>query len=93
MKPICVECQRFYRPAKNGVRAHENRPRFNEAKPGADFADQWMPYKIWHADLWRCEGCGHQIIVGAGAAPIAEYYQGERFTTELERGGYPVNDC
>ena len=32
-------------------------------------------YKIYHADLWECPGCGHQIIGGFGDGALAEHYE------------------
>jgi hypothetical protein len=64
MKPICVECKLFFKPKKNEVAFEEG------------FGDgTGKPYKLWLADLWECRGCGRQIIVGAGASPVAEHYQ------------------
>ena len=65
MKPICVDCGLFYRPAKNGTAFIEGMP----------VGDDWKPYKLWMGDLWQCQQCGHKLIVGVGAQPIAEHYQ------------------
>ncbi len=57
--------------------------------------DGWHPYKLWLGDLWRCRGCGHEIIVGTGANPVAEAYLADNF--DLATKAYPpiitVNDC
>jgi hypothetical protein len=66
MAPICVPCQRFYRPEKNGYTFLEGMPIAN-APPGKEYAHAWKPYKLWRGDLWKCEGCGHLTI--AGVAP------------------------
>lgn len=48
--PVCVTCQKEYRPEKNGITAIEM----------ASFG----PYKIWAADLLKCPKCGHLVISG-----------------------------
>jgi len=93
MKPICVPCQRFYRPKKNGFSFVEGMP-INNAKPGKANADKWRPYKLWSGDLWECPDCGHQIISGTGHTPIA--IQHEQGFDELVKGynaTFQVNDC
>lgn len=87
-KPICVKCQRFYRPKKNGVLALEGKPIHPDAQPGIEQADLWTPYKLWHADLMECRGCGHQLIVGFGHSPIWQDFQPDQ-PKETHR----VNDC
>jgi hypothetical protein len=62
LKPICVACKQFYRPHQNGYR-------FLEGKP---MGDEWMPYKLWLGDVWKCKGCGNEIIVGTGNRPVSE---------------------
>jgi hypothetical protein len=68
MKPICVPCQRFYRPKRNGVYLCEGMPHGPEwdGKSGRD-SPGWLPYKIWQGDLWECPDCHAQIISGVGA--------------------------
>lgn len=75
MKPICVPCRRFYRVQRNGYRFIEAMPKEGRPEPGLAEAERWTPYKLWVGDLWRCEGCGHELISGVGAGPIAEHYQ------------------
>jgi DNA-directed RNA polymerase subunit RPC12/RpoP len=86
MKPICVKCGRFFKPFKTGIRVLEQMPRENGAG--------WRPYKIWQADLYKCHGCGTEIVTGFGTAPIAEHYM-PQFENLLV--AYPprvtVNDC
>lgn len=93
-KPICVPCQRFYRPAKNGFTFIEGMPTINHAKPGTAQPEAWKPYKLWVGDLWECEGCKTQIVVGVPSQPIAEHFQ-EHFALEVIRRGakLQVNDC
>lgn len=70
MKPICVPCKKFYRPEKNGAYFEEGMPVDAKHHPGV-----WKPYKLWQGDLWRCQGCGAEIIVGAGRSPYAEHHE------------------
>ena len=51
-----------------------------------------MPYKLWQADLLRCNGCGAEIIVGFGLQPIAERFETE-FQQKLAYVTHTVNDC
>ena len=94
MKPVCVPCQRFYRPHKNGYYFIEGRPVGKNVPPGTVTPSSWVPYKLWSGDLWRCEGCGAQIVVGAGFRPVAEEYQPD-FKQQLESyaPAMQVNDC
>lgn len=98
MKPICVPCHRFYRMVKSGYYFIEGMPipqAFGvRVESGTADPDNWKPYKLWSGDLWRCEGCGHQIISGTGLLPIAEHYQ-SHFTDTAKRldAEYQVNDC
>jgi hypothetical protein len=32
-------------------------------------------YRVWLGDLWECEGCGARIVVGVGAAPVAQQHE------------------
>ena len=91
-KPICVKCRRFFKPARNGVRVLEQMPVEKHAQPGTEDEDRWKPYKLWQADLLRCNGCGTEIIVGFGMEPSAEHYEPE-FQQKLAHAAYTVNDC
>ncbi len=75
MKPVCVMCERFYRPKKNGFGWIEGMPIDNDTKPGLAEPEKWEAYKLWNGDLWECPDCGAQIIVGNGSRPVAEHYQ------------------
>lgn len=96
LKPICVPCQRFFKVKKNGFYFIEGMPApgIRHAVPGTEAPEQWKPYKMWAGDLYECDGCGAQIVSGAGLHPIAEHYQPdfaeqvEKFDAELQ-----VNDC
>lgn len=95
MKPVCVKCQRFYRPKRNGTPFLEMAPD-GSSRPASGTAepDKWKPYKLWHADLWHCLGCGHELIVGAGYQPMSEHWKDdfeavcESFDVKIR-----VNDC
>ena len=62
---VCLQCRRFLRCRKNGVCIEEGMPQGTE----------WGPYKLWHADLYECEGCGFTLVTGFAARPLAEHYQ------------------
>ena len=66
MKPICVPCQRFYRPKQNDYSFVEGMPTHG-AKPGTEEPDKWRPYKLWLGDLWECKGCGSLEGLGLGS--------------------------
>lgn len=96
MKPVCVPCQRFYRPAKNGFEFTEGMPvANNRPQPGLAEPDKWKPYKLWSGDLWRCPDCGNEIIVGVGYAAISEHYQHDFIANQALCGGDKllVKDC
>lgn len=94
MKPICVPCQRFYRPVKNGYTFIEGLPTSNNAPPGTLEPENWKPYKLWIGDLWECPTCHHQTISGVPRSPIAEHYQPD-FTTKVNNHSatLQINDC
>lgn len=94
MKPICTDCQRFYRPKENGVYFIEGMPTENGAEKGTAEPEKWKPYKLWSGDLWLCEGCGNTIIVGVGQRPIAEHFQPDFPKAVTSFGArLQVNDC
>lgn len=94
MKPICVKCQRFYRPKQTGMYFIEGMPESNHSPPGTAMPDQWQPYKLWSGDLYECEGCGSQVIVGVGHSRIAEHYEPKFAETVRSFGAeFQVNDC
>lgn len=94
LKPICVRCQRFYRPKKNAVFFIEGMPIGNGVPPGTEFPDLWRPYKLWQGDLWECHGCGHELISGVGYRPISEQYY-PQFNEDVKAycPMMQVNDC
>ena len=91
-KPACVKCQRFLRPHRNGVWLLEGKPAVNGAPPGTSSPDHWLPYKLWIADLWRCEGCGVEIIHGYGHQPVMEDYRNGAEAMQTA-ATHRVNDC
>lgn len=95
MKPICVPCQRFFRPKKNGFHFIEGMPKANETKPGTAEPENWAPYKMWVGDLWECPACGSQIVSGCPTFPMAEHYEaGFRNLVALHKADqFQVNDC
>lgn len=75
-KPICVACRRFFRPKKNGFRLIEGKPKGgSRAPPGLTAPELWAPYKVWIGDLWSCQGCGTEIVVGFGESPVSQDYK------------------
>lgn len=75
MKPICVPCERFMRPDRNGIWFIEGMPTDSAVEPGLAQPDDWKPYKLWCGDRWACPDCGTKIIVGVGQGPLREHYQ------------------
>lgn len=92
MKPICVNCQRFYHPKRNGVTFIESMPNGDAAMPGKESPECWTPYKVWLGDLWECPNCNSQIIVGVAQYPISEHYE-DNFDEALKQATITVNDC
>lgn len=99
LKPICVKCQRFYRPKENGYMFIEGMPICNGAAAGLAEPENWKPYKLWRGDLWECPGCNNPIIVGTGQAPIDEHYTRtfarNKLAIEvgLQKSLLQINDC
>jgi hypothetical protein len=96
LKPICVACQRFYRPHHTGKQFVEAMPAPGHARavPGSARPDQWQPYKLWRGDEWMCHGCGSLIIVGTGHGPTRERHE-PAFDDERRNiiPYFQVNDC
>jgi hypothetical protein len=95
LKPICVKCQRFYRPHRTGRRFVEGMPILTppRARPGKDHPEEWQPYKVWQGDEWICHGCGSLIIVGVGFNPVSERHH-DNFDEYVATASYlRVNDC
>jgi len=30
---------------------------------------------LWHADLWKCDGCGFEVVLGFGESPLMEPHE------------------
>lgn len=90
---VCVKCQKFLHPKKNGVYVEEGMPRTIALCDGST-DEVWVPYKLWHADSWECRTCGVEIVAGFASHPIAEHYQS---TYERGKAARPVHvfikDC
>lgn len=91
-KPVCVPCQRFFRPKRNGYRLTEGMPIGNDVRPGTEDAARWKPYKAWIADLWECQGCGAQIVTGFGHEPLSVHHMPD-FEAHHKLSQMQVNDC
>lgn len=95
MKPICVKDRRFYRPKKTGIAFIEGMPKHGtNVPPGNAAPDRWKPYKLWYGDLWICPDCGHELIIGAGAAAVSEHFKPD-FKAQVAACGadIQINDC
>lgn len=95
MKPVCVPCQRFFRPKKNGFYFIEGMSKVGRPEPGTSEPENWQPYKVWVGDLWECLGCGATIVSGVGSHQIAEHYEAD-FAEHVQKLGadqLQVNDC
>lgn len=89
---VCTKCNQFFHPKKNGVLVEEGMPINNEQKRGEG---NWLPYKLWMADLLECKGCGDTIIAGFSYEPVSEHYM-SNYNHQKERYGPVVSfvkDC
>ena len=92
MKPVCVPCERFMRPKRNGYYFVEGMPNGSPHLIGKG-ATGWKPYKIWCGDLWHCPTCGTETVVGVGSEPITVQHQ-SNFKEWLSKvTGVFVKDC
>jgi len=73
VKPICVTCGLFFTIVRNGVTVEEGMPASKDDKPGLG---NWLPYKLYLADHWRCRGCGAELCL-ASSRPFSEHYMPE----------------
>ncbi len=95
MKPICIPCQRFFRCKQTGFYFTEGMPVVPHALSGTASPESWKPYKAWSGDLFECQGCKAQIVVGVASQPIAEHFKPD-FAEQSKSLGcdkYQVNDC
>lgn len=88
MKPVCVPCERFMRPKKNGYHFLEGMPVIENHGTGKG-AEGWAPYKLWMGDLWECPTCKTQIVSGVARQPISEHYLAD-FSRQLNLYGNQV---
>jgi len=95
LKPVCVPCQRFFRPEKNNFYFIEGMPiGSGVTPPGNSQPERWIPYKLWASDKWKCQGCGTEILVGFGQRAISEQYMSDFEELRKRLGAeYQVNDC
>jgi hypothetical protein len=97
LKPICYACHRFYRMKKSGLYFREGMPAGGGgtlSEPGLAFDQDWIDYKLWSGDLWHCLGCGHEIIVGTGFAPVRERHHEDYAEMVVSTNAtFRVNDC
>jgi hypothetical protein len=87
-KPVCIACRRYFKIAHTGRYVLEQ-------VPGGP--DSWQPYKLWSADILRCDGCGKEIVSGFGREPIAEHFdsdfEGTLARIKASSALIIVNDC
>lgn len=72
-KMVCIKCELQLKPETNGVVVSEL------------FMDDTQVYKVWEADLWKCPGCGMEVIAGFADNPIAEHFEQEKMVTAWAR--------
>jgi hypothetical protein len=90
---VCMKCQLFFHPKKNGVMVEEGMP-VTTAYATLEERTEWKPYKLWHADLLECRGCGDQIVAGFARQPYSEHYHPDY--NEIKANDPPivfVKDC
>ena len=78
----CAECEAFLRPKRNGIYVLETMH---------DDELYRIPYKVWMADLWACECCGKEIILGYGQNPLSVKHE-DSFEQFLELVQYEVGE-
>lgn len=59
-RPVCAKCNCELYPKTNGV--------------GVLDMASFGPYRLYHADLWKCPECGLEVVGGFGRGPIAAHY-------------------
>jgi len=94
VKPVCVPCERFMRPKRNGYSFLEGMP-VGQVHGTGKGAKGWVPYKLWMGDLWECPTCKTQLITGVAPKPIAEHHE-SNFGQQVESYGAQrllVKDC
>lgn len=66
---VCVSCQIELRPKENGI----------VAVVMADFG----PCELYEADVWHCNSCGWEGVLGFAAKPFSSHFEID-FSQELE---------
>jgi len=61
-RPVCVKCKLELHPETNGVGV-------------LDLNENGEPYELYDADLWKCPGCGMEVVGGFGRGPIASHFE------------------
>lgn len=74
MKVLCPTCELPYRCQTGGVNVVEVVGRDQE------------PYQLWKADLYRCPGCGAEVVTAFGGGAFLQQHE-ERFPAALDRIG------
>ena len=69
-RPVCVQCETDMRPETNDTTVVEM----------ASFG----PYKVWLADVWKCQSCGVEIVAGFGRQPIRDDHYAPDFQQWLQ---------
>lgn len=77
---ICVKCEIAMKPERVGVILVEL------------YQSDKDIYKIWHADLKKCPGCGAQIVMGLGAEPVKTCQDQDRheYLELKKKSGLPI---
>jgi len=75
-KLICVKCQCELKPETNETTVVETMA--GRASASSE------PYKVWHADTWKCPGCGTEIVAGFGNRPALEHFEKD-FEASLDK--------
>ena len=64
-KSICARCEIELKPELNGVVVAEM------------FHEDTAVYRLWLADLYKCPGCGIEIVQGFGSKVLMEHFEGD----------------
>ena len=70
-KSVCAKCEVELKPEHNGVIVSEM------------MNNNTKIYKLWRADLWKCPGCGIEVVLGFASMPLMEHFEGD-INKELE---------
>lgn len=70
MMIVCLKCEKFFHPYKNGVIVEEGMPITNRTTG----EEKWVSYKLWRADEVVCRSCDTHIVAGFAHHPFMEHY-------------------